>query len=249
MNFRKAQRALVSSGSIAAYLTLAASQATQLAAEQNPSPLQQPASISNVTREASPVSAMLARDWQVDLSPAPYLVSEKLDGVRALWDGKTLRFRSGRTIAAPDWFVAKLPKMPLDGELWIARRQFDQVSGVVRRANAMDAEWRVVRYEVFDLPHDPRPFALRATAIREAVQNAGVSWLHAVEHSRFADDQTLQRHLAAVTAKGGEGLMLHHQDALWRPGRSDALQATRGGINTLSLHHSRRAILVRATGC
>ena len=25
-----------------------------------------------------------------------YLVSEKYDGVRAIWDGKTLRFRSGR---------------------------------------------------------------------------------------------------------------------------------------------------------
>lgn len=224
INFRKAQRALFSSGGIAAYLTLASSQAAQPAAAQNQAPLQSAVSVSSVTPEAPPVSAMLARDWQVDLNPTPYLVSEKLDGVRALWDGKTLRFRSGRTIAAPGWFVAELPKMPLDGELWIARRQFDKVSGAVRRASAMDAEWRAVRYEVFDLPGDARPFALRAAAIREAVQNAGVSWLHAVEHTRFADIKTLQRHLAAITAKGGEGLMLHHQDALWRPGRSDALR-------------------------
>ena len=224
INFRKAQRALFSSGGIAAYLTLASSQAAQMAAAQTQAPSPSAVSIGSVTPEALPLSAMLARDWQADLNPALYLVSEKLDGVRALWDGKTLRFRSGRTIAAPDWFVAELPKMPLDGELWIARRQFDKVSGAVRRASAVDAEWRAVRYEVFDLPGDARPFALRAAAIQQAVQNAGVSWLHAVEHARFADTKTLQRHLAAITAKGGEGLMLHHQDALWRPGRSDALR-------------------------
>jgi DNA ligase-1 len=171
-----------------------------------------------------PMGAMLSREWQEGMNPAPYLVSEKLDGVRALWDGKTLRFRSGRTIAAPSWFLAGLPAVPLDGELWIARRQFDVVSATVRRTSAVDAEWRQVRYRVFDLPADSRTFAQRAAAIEVIVQKAEVPWLQGVEQMRVADDQSLQRHLLAVTAKGGEGLVLHHEDAVWRPGRNDGVR-------------------------
>ena len=52
---------------------------------------------------------LLARDAPIDVDPAGYLVSEKFDGVRALWDGQTLRFRSGHTIAAPAWFIDRLP--------------------------------------------------------------------------------------------------------------------------------------------
>ncbi|MFX8199554.1 hypothetical protein ABTL12_20030, partial [Acinetobacter baumannii] len=68
------------------------------------------------------VAPLLARTAPPGIDPRPYLVSEKLDGVRALWDGEALRFRSGRAIAAPAWFLAALPKTALDGELWIGRR-------------------------------------------------------------------------------------------------------------------------------
>ena len=65
-----------------------------------------------------------------------YLVSEKFDGVRAVWDGKTLRFRSGRDVPAPAWWLAKLPATPLDGELWLARGKFAELSGIVRTSSA-----------------------------------------------------------------------------------------------------------------
>jgi len=148
---------------------------------------------------------MLAMDWQPGMDPSQHLVSEKLDGVRALWDGKVLRFRSGRPIAAPRWFTAALPPIPLDGELWIARGQFDRVSATVRRAQADDGEWRALRFWVFDLPSDPRPFALRAAALAEVVQRAGVAWLQPVAQHRVADAAQLQRELTTLVAQGGEG--------------------------------------------
>jgi DNA ligase-1 len=174
---------------------------------------------------------MLALDWQPGMDPSQHLVSEKLDGVRALWDGKVLRFRSGRAIAAPRWFTAALPSTPLDGELWIARGQFDRVSATARRAQAVDAEWQALRYQVFDLPTDTRPFAARATALTEVVQRAGVAWLQAVVQHRVADAAHLQRELAALVAQGGEGLMLHHKDALWRAGRSDNLRKFKAALD------------------
>src|SRR5690606_34934492 len=48
---------------------------------------------------------------------ASYWVSEKLDGVRGYWDGERLLTRSGRAVAAPEWFTAGWPAVPLDGEL------------------------------------------------------------------------------------------------------------------------------------
>lgn len=168
--------------------------------------------------------AMLATSWQDKLNPADYLVSEKLDGVRALWDGKTLRFRSGREIAAPVWFLAGLPNVALDGELWVGRGSFDVLSGIVRKATPVDAEWRTLRYMVFDLPHDPRPFSARAQGITELLASKPSDWLRPIAQTKVADAAALQRRLDAVLAAGGEGLVLHRMDGQWHGGRSDAVR-------------------------
>jgi DNA ligase-1 len=161
--------------------------------------------------------------WQAGQDPSAYLVSEKLDGVRAFWDGQSLRFRSGLPIAAPAWFLDGLPKTPLDGELWLGRGRFDALSGLVRREVPVDAEWREVRYMIFDLPGAFGPFAERAARITELVAQAHQPWLQAVEQKRVADAATLQKLLKQTVKGGGEGLVLHRANALWSPGRSDAL--------------------------
>ncbi len=176
-----------------------------------------------VAQVDAPPAVMLASSWRPDADPAGYLVSEKFDGVRAVWDGQTLRFRSGRVIQAPAWFTAALPATALDGELWLARRQFDRLSGVVRRQTPVDAEWRAVRYRVFDLPGDPRPFGERATSLAAQLSAAKVPWLQAVEQVAGYDRAGLQSALKQMVRDGGEGYMLHRADALWVPGRSDAL--------------------------
>ncbi len=166
---------------------------------------------------------LLANVYGGHIDPTQYLVSEKYDGVRAVWDGKTLRFRSGRTVPAPAWFAAKLPAQPLDGELWLGRGQFDALSAIVRRDVPVDDEWKRVNYMVFELPDAPGSFVERAQAIRELA--AGLAWpqLQAVEQSPVTDRKTLQRRLADTVAKGGEGLMLHLASAPYRTGRSDVL--------------------------
>ena len=167
---------------------------------------------------------MLAKNWQVGLDPLGYLVSEKLDGVRAFWDGHTLRFRSGRRIAAPPWFTAALPSTPLDGELWLGRRNFDALSASVRRSVPIDAEWRELRYMIFDLPGQPGRFDERAARIASLLEKTGVPWLQPIEQLRVPDRDTLQTQLQLLADDGGEGFVLHRADAEWKPGRSDALR-------------------------
>jgi DNA ligase-1 len=167
---------------------------------------------------------MLAKYWQADLDPASFLVSEKLDGVRAFWDGRTLRFRSGRPISAPLWFTNSLPGTPLDGELWLGRGSFDRLSAIVRRKTPVESEWREVRYVVFDLPQQAGPFADRVARIESLINATQLPWLQAAGQWRVADNQALQAQLRQRVAEGAEGLVLHRADANWKPGRSDALR-------------------------
>lgn len=170
------------------------------------------------------LAPMLGKNWQPGLDPTDFLVSEKLDGVRALWDGQTLRFRSGRSIAAPGWFLAGLPATPLDGELWLGRGSFDRLSAIVRRSSPLEADWRALRYMVFDLPGAAGSFAERAQQASALIGTGSPAWLQVVAQERVADAAALQRLLQTLVGQGAEGLMLHRADALWAPGRSDALR-------------------------
>lgn len=170
-----------------------------------------------------PLPLLLAETEHGQADVTLYLVSEKLDGVRAFWDGQRLRTRSGHPIAAPDWFVAGFPRQALDGELWIGRGEFERLSGLVRRQTPNDATWRDVRYQVFELPQAPGTFRQRARALHDLVSGAGVPWLRAVEQLEIGSRQALERKLDEVVLSGGEGLMLHRADAVYVTGRSDVL--------------------------
>jgi len=171
----------------------------------------------------APAPVQLAMPWPRTRSPQDFLVSEKLDGVRAVWDGRVLRFRSGRVIAAPAWFLSALPPVALDGELWIGRGAFDRLSGVVRKALPGDAAWKAVTYQVFDAPGHAAPFAERVRFVAATLAAAQVPWLVPLAHSVVHDAAALQARLQEIVAQGGEGLVLHRADALWRSGRTDAL--------------------------
>ena len=56
-----------------------------------------------------------------------WLVSEKLDGVRAYWNGRNLLSRNGKILAAPEGWNAHFPHFALDGELYTARGEFEKI--------------------------------------------------------------------------------------------------------------------------
>ena len=189
-------------------LTLAATALPTVRALARPAPMAEP---------------LLATVFGAQIDPACYLVSEKYDGVRGLWDGQTLRFRSGRTVPAPRWFTERLPRQPLDGELWLGRRRFDELSGLVRALTPDDAGWRELRYMVFELPGAAGSFAGRAERIVALARDTGWAQLVAAPQTPGADRESLQRRLAQTVAQGGEGLMLHLASSPCSSGRSDVL--------------------------
>jgi DNA ligase 1 len=166
---------------------------------------------------------LLAHIYQQGLDVREYLVSEKLDGIRAVWDGKQLVSRQGHPIHAPAWFTKQFPAQALDGELWIARGQFELLSATVRQTVPEDAAWQKVTYYVFELPNAEGSFADRARQLEQLAQKINSPYLKAIKQFHVQDEQSLKRTLDNVVAKHGEGLMLHRADAPYLTGRNHAL--------------------------
>lgn len=171
-----------------------------------------------VTAEEEP-ALLLAEKYIHDIDLDAYWVSEKLDGVRAFWNGSQLISRSGNTFAAPSWFTADFPPLPLDGELWVGRGQFEQTASIVSRHTPHDG-WRWVRYMVFDLPDDPGTFDERLQNLHAAVAASSNKFLAVIPQHKLTDHKVLTERLDALVADGGEGLMLHRGDSRYRAGRS-----------------------------
>jgi DNA ligase-1 len=111
----------------------------------------------------------------------------------------------------------------LDGELWGGRGRFESLSGSVRKQIPVDAEWRHVRFMVFDLPGAPGPFGNRLKALEKLFADLDSPYLSLLPQSRVFSHQALMKRLDAVVSAGGEGLMLHRDDAPYRSGRSGDL--------------------------
>ncbi len=153
---------------------------------------------------------------------AEYWMSEKYDGVRALWDGRLLRSRGGKTFAVPAWFVDGLPAATLDGELWLGRGRFEVTTSVVRRSRPHDG-WRDVQYMVFDLPEHDGVFRERYAALVALAAGHPSPWWRVAPHEPIASRAALDQRFADVTSGGGEGLMLRRAASRHRGGRNDDL--------------------------
>lgn len=170
--------------------------------------------------QTAPPALMLARSHAPGIHLPDYWVSEKLDGVRGHWTGSQLLSRGGTVIAAPAWFTAGWPAVPMDGELWAGRGRFADAVSTVRREVPDDGAWRQIRFMLFDLPAHGGPFDERVQAMQALTAAVGQAWLQPVPQRRVASDKALQALLRQTETAGGEGLMLHRGAALYQAGRS-----------------------------
>jgi DNA ligase-1 len=165
---------------------------------------------------------LLAHKWEVDRDPTGWWMSEKLDGVRAYWDGEAFVSRLGNRFLAPDWFVADLPADTLDGELWVDRKKFARAISIVRSGAGGD-DWREVRYVVFDAPNALGAFEQRSAHAQQVLARSGAAYARWHDHAVCRGIDHLRDELARVEALGGEGLMLRQPGSPYVVGRSSTL--------------------------
>jgi len=173
--------------------------------------------VAAIERRAAGKGVLLARNYD-GRDPSGWWMSEKLDGVRAQWDGTHLVSREGNIFNAPAWFTAGLPNMKLDGELWMGRKAFQRTTPIV--LGHYPKAWQMLRYMVFDAPQSIG-FERRVANIREAIADAPFATFHRHELCRGRDH--LDAELRRVEAEGGEGLMIRQPYSIWIGKRSDTL--------------------------
>jgi len=173
-------------------------------------------------REAAP-PLMLADVYRQGMPLDDYWVSEKYDGLRGYWDGRQLWTRGGERVIAPTWFTAPLPSTPLDGELWAGRGNFNLAQSTLRSQTPNDAAWHEIRFMVFDLPAQPGTFTARLAVLRKLLPIVSAPWVVPVAQQRATTHADLQSLLDKTVRLGGEGLVLHRGESLYRGERNTDL--------------------------
>jgi len=164
----------------------------------------------------------LANIYHADILLQDYWVSEKLDGVRAYWNGSQFVSKQGNIYQAPKWFIKGFPRFALDGELWLGRGQFDTLSGIVRKQAPIDDEWQRGSYQVFDLPESDDDFNIRIKKLTSFFASANIpSWLKRIPQYKVKNEQELMLKLKQLEDIKGEGLMLHKGASFYHGGRDD----------------------------
>jgi DNA ligase-1 len=189
---------------------------------------QRAATTSDGSSNAPPL--LLAHRWE-DQDPTGWWLSEKLDGVRAYWDGKQFISRLGNAYFAPDWFIEGLPDFPLDGELFAGRGRFQHAVSVARRMDKGEG-WKTLAYVVFDAPALDHGFEHRIRHLEDHFGARPWPQAHVLEHRECTGVDDLQTELRRIEELGGEGVMLRRPGSRYIAGRSDTLLKVKSFLDT-----------------
>jgi len=150
---------------------------------------------------------LLAETFKNGNSPIGYYMSEKYDGIRAVWNGVDLRSRTNKIIHAPQWFLDQLPKeYALDGELYLDNGKFENTTSIVSKKVPIDNEWKKIKYMVFDIPSVKKPFEERKKVL--TTLKSKTEFIKVVQHILVKNQEQFDTYYTNIISQGGEGVML-----------------------------------------
>ncbi len=148
-------------------------------------------------------------------------MSEKLDGVRAYWNGKELISRNGKAFAVPDWFVAKFPPFEIDGELWTKRGDFENIISIVNQQSAHEG-WKDITYQIFEVPNQKGGLLKRLDILEQWLKQKPNDFIKVIPQKVCRGSEHLKQTLDEVESKGAEGLVVRDPNALYVGKRSSS---------------------------
>ena len=170
--------------------------------------------------EAFKPKLLLLKTYEPSMNVVGWLMSEKLDGVRAYWDGRKLVSRNGQVFSAPKWFTKGFPKFELDGELWLGRTQFEKTVSIVRKAKPHEG-WKRVSYQIFEVPNQQGDFLKRLGVLESHLSSTSAPYLHIIRQDRISSSKEVQNFLKKIIEQGGEGIVLREPNVKYHAGRSN----------------------------
>lgn len=162
---------------------------------------------------------LLLKSYEQERNVTGWLMSEKLDGVRAYWDGKRLLSRSGKEFAVPDWFVKDFPPFEIDGELWTKRGDFERIISIVNRQSPHEG-WRDISYQIFEVPNQKGGLLERLNVLDTWLEKNQNAFIKIIPQKVCKGSAYLKKNLDEVEANGAEGLVVRDPDALYVGKRS-----------------------------
>ncbi|EAR91616.1 ATP-dependent DNA ligase (macronuclear) [Tetrahymena thermophila SB210] len=169
---------------------------------------------------------LLAQAMPDEMDPTGWYASEKMDGVRAVWTGKTFYSRNGNEFYPPPFFIQNFPNCTLDGELFTKRDDFQRCVGIVKTKNGneeKDERWKDIVYLVYDCPKLLKPFKDRIKALQEQIPKLGNKYIKVLPHKIVESREQLESELDRVLKNNGEGLMLRDPNSMYECRRSKTL--------------------------
>ena len=151
-----------------------------------------------------------------------WLASEKLDGVRAYWDGRNLRSRNGKILAVPEGWSAHFPPFALDGELYTARGEFEKIQSTVMDKTPSATAWSEIKFYVFDVPEASGGLLERLSELEKFIAKnpqAGQN-LKIIKQVKVKDNSEFEAFAEHIVAKGGEGAVAREPNAPYERKRS-----------------------------
>ena len=151
-----------------------------------------------------------------------WLASEKLDGVRAYWDGRNLRSRNGKILAVPEGWSAHFPSFALDGELYTARGEFEKIQSIVMDKMPSATAWSEIKFYVFDVPEAGGGLLERLSELEKFILKNPQSGqnLKIIKQVKVKDNSEFEAFAEAVIAKGGEGAVVREPNVPYERKRS-----------------------------
>lgn len=145
-----------------------------------------------------------------------WVMSEKLDGVRVYWDGKKLLTRNGKEIHAPQWFIKSYPPFEIDGELWTKRRDFENISSIVRDQTPSE-QWREIKHYIFEVPNAKGDLSTRLAKVKPYESKI----IQIIPQIAIKSKKHLSDFHKEIVSKGGEGVVVRDPTAPYINKRTD----------------------------
>lgn len=164
---------------------------------------------------------ILAKEYREEMEVEGLWLSEKLDGIRAVWDGEKLTSRRGTSIHAPKWFLETLPPFAVEGELWVGRGAFERVASIVLD-HTPGKEWQHVEFHIFEVPDESLRFQERLAKVQTWLKAHPHTHLHSIPQIPCESKAHFQQFTEEVQSYGGEGVVLRDPQSRYEKGRSDS---------------------------
>ena len=155
-----------------------------------------------------------------DQNVSGWLASEKLDGVRAYWDGENLLSRHGKKLNAPLSFTKNFPKFALDGELYAKELKFEEIQASVMDKLPDEKAWSRLKFHVFDVPEASGGLLTRLEILAKFLKNEPSQNLIIIKQIKMRDNAHFLKFAEEIIAKGGEGAVVREPNAPYERKRS-----------------------------